>query len=50
MRLFGKRLYPTESVKYVGVKIVISQKNAVRIINFQQGIPIPVPYSNKSSS
>ena len=35
MKLFGKRLYPTESVKYVGVKIVISQKKAVRIINFQ---------------
>ena len=35
MKLFGKRLYPTESVKYVGVKIIISQKKAVRIINFQ---------------
>ena len=115
MKLCGKRLYPTESVKYLGVKIdanltwqhhvndlsirlnranalyfkmtkyvslkisrsiyfaifdsylsyrclvwvqnfgttqriLILQKKAVRIINSNQGISIPVPYSSKTPS
>ena len=31
-------------------RILILQKKAVRITNFNQGIPILVPYSNKTSS
>ena len=98
IKLCGKRLYPTESVKYLGVKlnrpnallfkmrkyvsfkilksiyfaifdsylsyycfvgpqncctiqqIAISQKRLLELLIFNQGILIPVPYSNKVPS